>query len=318
MTTQSDIETVGESLAVVNARVWTADSRRPWADALLTSGDQIAAVGSSAEVMKRTRPSTRVIDARGMLVVPGFIDAHIHFLQGGLGLSSVQLRDAATPSEFTRRIADVREDASGGYVDQKRRLGSRALGRGAPDARLDRPRHGESSCVGESARRPHVAGEQRGATRGRNHSRHAGRRRRNDRSRRERRTDGCFQGQRANRWCRARRRRCQVRSSTTRSVRRCDSSRATGVTSVHHMGTWDDLDVFERAREGRATRDADLRRGAHRHAGSGCAIASRRRGAVTTGCASARSRASSTGRSVRTRRRCSSHSTMRRRSRVCS
>jgi predicted amidohydrolase YtcJ len=93
-----------EAIAIVNARVWTADDRRPWADALLTDGDRIVAVGSSAEVMKRAR-SARVIAGRGKLVVPGLIDAHIHFLMGGLGLSSVQLRDARTPSEFARRIA---------------------------------------------------------------------------------------------------------------------------------------------------------------------------------------------------------------------
>jgi predicted amidohydrolase YtcJ len=93
-------------LAVVNARVWTGDLRRPWTDAVLTHRDRIAVVGSSAEVMKGVDAATEVIDGRGMLVVPGFIDCHIHFLAGGLGLSSVQLRDAATPAEFTRRIAD--------------------------------------------------------------------------------------------------------------------------------------------------------------------------------------------------------------------
>ena len=55
--------------------------------------------------MKRVRPDTTVIDARQRLVVPGFIDAHIHFLAGGLGLSSVALRDANTPRDFTERIA---------------------------------------------------------------------------------------------------------------------------------------------------------------------------------------------------------------------
>jgi predicted amidohydrolase YtcJ len=96
---------VPEPIAIVNSRVWTADDRRPWADGLLTDGNRIAAVGSSAEIMKRAR-SARVIDGRGKLVVPGFIDAHIHFLMGGLGLSSVQLRDARTPQEFARRIGE--------------------------------------------------------------------------------------------------------------------------------------------------------------------------------------------------------------------
>ena len=92
------------SLAVVNARVWTGDARRPWADAIAVDGERIAAVGSSAEIRKLAGPGTRVIDARGMMVAPGFIDSHVHFLSGGYGLSSVQLRDAKTPAEFIRRI----------------------------------------------------------------------------------------------------------------------------------------------------------------------------------------------------------------------
>jgi predicted amidohydrolase YtcJ len=95
-----------ECIAVVNARVWTGDNRRPWADAVSTTGDRISAVGSSAEVMKRASSRGRLVDARGMFVLPGFIDSHIHFLAGGLGLSSVQLRDAKTPAEFVRRIVE--------------------------------------------------------------------------------------------------------------------------------------------------------------------------------------------------------------------
>ena len=94
------------TLAVVNARVWTGDPRRPWADALAATGDRLTVVGSSAEVRKLATPSTRIVDAHGMLVVPGFIDSHVHFLDGGFGLASVQLRDARTPQEFVRRIAE--------------------------------------------------------------------------------------------------------------------------------------------------------------------------------------------------------------------
>jgi predicted amidohydrolase YtcJ len=94
------------TLAVVNARIWTGDARRPWADGMAISGDRITAVGSSAEVRKLTTSATRIIDAHGMMVTPGFIDAHVHFLAGGFGLSSVQLRTAKTPQEFIRRIAE--------------------------------------------------------------------------------------------------------------------------------------------------------------------------------------------------------------------
>jgi predicted amidohydrolase YtcJ len=94
------------SLAVVNARVWTGNPQRPWADALAARGDTIAAVGSSAEVKKAAGEGARVIDAHGAMVVPGFNDSHVHFIDGGFRLSSVQLRDARSPEEFVARIRE--------------------------------------------------------------------------------------------------------------------------------------------------------------------------------------------------------------------
>jgi len=105
------------SLAVVNARVWTGDRARPWADAIAVDGERIAMVGSSAEVRKAATNKTNIVDARGMMVVPGFIDAHIHFLIGGFGLASVQLRDAKSRNEFVRRIAEyARTLPSGAWI----------------------------------------------------------------------------------------------------------------------------------------------------------------------------------------------------------
>jgi predicted amidohydrolase YtcJ len=71
-TQQSEVATMDDKdqLAIINARVWTGNPRRPWADAVLIRGDRIDLVGSSAEVRKRTGPACRRIDARGMLLVP--------------------------------------------------------------------------------------------------------------------------------------------------------------------------------------------------------------------------------------------------------
>ncbi|MFM8910851.1 MAG: amidohydrolase, partial [Gemmatimonadota bacterium] len=90
-------------LVIVNARVWTGDPQRPWAEAVAIEGDRIAAVGSNAEV-RRIAGDARVIDAKGAMVTPGFIDSHVHVLAGGYRLASVQLRDARTPQEFIARI----------------------------------------------------------------------------------------------------------------------------------------------------------------------------------------------------------------------
>lgn len=94
------------TLAVVNARVWTGNPAQPLATAIAVSGERVVAVGSSAEIAKLTRgvSAARVIDARGGMVTPGFIDSHVHFVTGGFRLSSVQLRDARTPAEFISRI----------------------------------------------------------------------------------------------------------------------------------------------------------------------------------------------------------------------
>lgn len=94
----------GADLVIVNANVRTMDSKQPTAEAVAVYGGRVMAVGSSNEIRKLVGKGTRVIDARGALLLPGFNDSHVHFLSGGFQLSSVDLRDAPTPQEFAERI----------------------------------------------------------------------------------------------------------------------------------------------------------------------------------------------------------------------
>lgn len=90
---------------VVFGKIWTGDPAHPYAEAVAIAGDTIAAVGDSATIAERIERGTEVFHAPG-LVVPGLIDAHTHFIDGGFQLAQIDLRDARTPEEFVRRIAE--------------------------------------------------------------------------------------------------------------------------------------------------------------------------------------------------------------------
>jgi hypothetical protein len=93
-------------LIVTNAKVWTGDKAQPSAESVAILGDRIVAVASNKEVEAWRGPNTKVVDAGGKLLVPGFNDAHVHFVTGGEQLDSVQLNDATSAKEFARRIAE--------------------------------------------------------------------------------------------------------------------------------------------------------------------------------------------------------------------
>lgn len=89
---------------IVNAIVHTMDPAHPTAEAVAIYGNRIVAVGSSKDIKKLAGSGTRTIDAKKQLVLPGFNDAHTHFLTGGFQLASVNLREAANQQEFAATI----------------------------------------------------------------------------------------------------------------------------------------------------------------------------------------------------------------------
>lgn len=91
-------------LIVINSKIWTANTELPFAEAMAVKDGQILAVGSNSDILKFKNSDTEVLDKPGELILPGFIDSHLHFLTGGFALSSVVLKDAQTKEEFVRRI----------------------------------------------------------------------------------------------------------------------------------------------------------------------------------------------------------------------
>lgn len=91
-------------LVVVNADVRTMDAQTPRAEAVAVVKNRISAVGTNQQIRLLIGAKTKVIDAGGKLVLPGFNDAHVHFAAMGGLFFSVDLRDAQTPREMVEKI----------------------------------------------------------------------------------------------------------------------------------------------------------------------------------------------------------------------
>ncbi|HEX8633463.1 MAG TPA: amidohydrolase [Pyrinomonadaceae bacterium] len=104
------------ALVLTNGKIFTADAGGTMAEAVAVEGERIVAVGTSADIA-RAYKGARTVDLRGRLVTPGFNDAHLHFINGGLSLLRVELVGARTLAEAKARIAaKVRELPPGAWI----------------------------------------------------------------------------------------------------------------------------------------------------------------------------------------------------------
>jgi predicted amidohydrolase YtcJ len=97
-------QNLAADLVITNANIRTMDAKRTVARSMAILNGKIVAIGSVADMKPLIGSRTRVIDAGGKTVIPGFNDAHVHFMETGYQLASVDLRDAKTPQEFVERI----------------------------------------------------------------------------------------------------------------------------------------------------------------------------------------------------------------------
>ncbi len=91
-------------IIVMHGRVYTENSKQPWAQAVAIRNGKIVAVGDDEEIERTRGAGTKVIDAGGKLVLPGFVDCHIHFLDGSFSIGRVNLVGARDPADVQKRL----------------------------------------------------------------------------------------------------------------------------------------------------------------------------------------------------------------------
>src|SRR5262245_1705955 len=101
-------------LILIKAKVWIASASVPSVGAIAIKGSRIAAVGNEAEILKWRGEKTVLLELPGRLVVPGFIDNHTHFLDGGFQLRSVDLRPARDEKDLAERLRQRTETLPAG------------------------------------------------------------------------------------------------------------------------------------------------------------------------------------------------------------
>src|SRR2546421_1709146 len=91
-------------IIVVHGHVYTENPKQPWAQAVAIYRGKIVAIGDDPEIERRRGMGTKVINAGGKLVLPGFVDCHIHFMDGSLSLGRVNLEGAKDPGDIQKRL----------------------------------------------------------------------------------------------------------------------------------------------------------------------------------------------------------------------
>ncbi len=101
---QAQNDATSADTILLHARIYTVNDKQPWAEAVAIRQARIVAVGTDPEIEVYRGKATQVIDAQHHLVLPGFTDCHIHFLDGSLSLLQVNLDQAKTVSEIQQQV----------------------------------------------------------------------------------------------------------------------------------------------------------------------------------------------------------------------
>ncbi len=111
--------------AFINGKIYTVNENQPIAQAVVVDANKIIFVGSNDDAKSLIDPSTNVIDLNGKLMLPGFIDNHVHFITGGFYLLGIDLRPANSTTEFKQILKNYSQKypnkwITGGYWDHEK------------------------------------------------------------------------------------------------------------------------------------------------------------------------------------------------------
>jgi predicted amidohydrolase YtcJ len=105
-----------KKVAFINGKIYTVNSKQPLAQAVVTEGNKILFVGSDKDAKKYIDKTTKVIDLNGKLMLPGFIDGHTHFINGGFHLIGLKLHDLTSKKDFVEAIKNYVKGKEGRWI----------------------------------------------------------------------------------------------------------------------------------------------------------------------------------------------------------
>ena len=122
---------------VINARVLTSDDNMPRAEAFAVKDDRFIAVGTSSDILNLASSGSEIIDAEGMTVTPGFIDAHSHPSSGGVNELVQVNADLRSVVEIKQAIAERARNTPRGQWVRAFKYDDTKLDEGRPVNRFD-------------------------------------------------------------------------------------------------------------------------------------------------------------------------------------
>ena len=110
--------TIAQKICFYNGKIYTVDARSSVAEAVVIENGRILFVGSTPEARTAWSDSrTKMVNLEGKLMLPGFIDNHTHFADGGMYLSGIDLRGAKSTTEFKSILKKYADSHKGEWIN---------------------------------------------------------------------------------------------------------------------------------------------------------------------------------------------------------